>query len=72
MNKLTCSCGNKTNNLKWLNGKAVCNKCQTETLSGKWERKNSQDRQYYAKDIIQPDNPHFKEVYGNSKTKESI
>ena len=64
---MTCLCGAKVNSLKWHNGKAVCDNCWNEALTGKWERKNSQDRQYYAKDILQPNNPHYKEVYGKPK-----
>lgn len=71
-NKLKCSCGRKVNSLRVENGKLVCDYCSHKTLSGQWERNNASDRQYYAKDILQPNDPNFKKVYGNNKAKKSI
>ena len=67
MSKLTCSCGRKTDSIRFVNGKAVCDQCKHENLSGKWIRRVNQDRQHYAKDILQPNNPHYEEVYGNKE-----
>ena len=69
---MKCDCGNKTNILRYKNGKKTCNKCAKLELSGTFLRRLEGEARYYAKDIIQPSDPNFKEVYGegrNIKTK---
>ena len=64
-----CSCGSKTNTIIYKQGKRCCSVCNNSTLSGVWERNNLMERQKYAKDILQPGQAGYEELYGNSKTK---
>lgn len=64
MKKIKCNCGKLVYKIRRINGKIVCDNCQQSNLSGKWERNNAQERQFYARDILQPSDPNFEKVYG--------
>jgi predicted ATPase with chaperone activity len=64
---MLCSCGNKTNTLRFSNGKKTCEKCAKMNLSGTFLRRLEGEALYYKKDILQPSDPNFKEVYGEGK-----
>lgn len=62
---MKCNCGRKTNSLIYRQGKRYCQKCNTQGLSGQWERGQASERAKYAADLIQPkDAENFKKVYG--------
>lgn len=67
-NRFICSCGRKVNSIRRENGKIVCDYCQVKNLSGQWERRINSERQKYEKDILQPTDPRFNEVYGKGKS----
>lgn len=67
-----CDCGQYTNTIKYKQGKRCCEYCSNSSLSGVWERNNSQERSKYAKDILQPGMPGYEQVYGNIKTEKGV
>lgn len=73
MIKLKCACGNKTESIRYVNSKKVCNKCEPKSLSGQWERRIMGERMQHAKDILQKYNKDgsinkdFQEAYGEGR-----
>ncbi len=78
MSLFTCSCGRKTTAISYIDGKKRCYDCKSNTLSGKWERENTMERQYYAKDILQLKNKDgtinqdFVNAYGEKQVKKLL
>lgn len=66
-NVLICSCGNKTTMLRYKNGKKTCNKCNPNNLSGTFLRRMESEIQHYAKDVLQPGQNGFEELYGEGR-----
>lgn len=64
---LKCDCGHKTNILRYKGGKKTCDNCDTINLSGRFLRLLEGEARYYAKDILQPKDKDFKEVYGEGR-----
>lgn len=64
---LKCDCGTKTNTIRYKNGKKTCQNCATLNLSGQFLRRLEGEARYYAKDILQPKDKDFKEVYGEGR-----
>lgn len=66
----TCQCGNKTNKLRYDQGKQVCDKCSPQNLGNIFLRRLEGEKQYYAKDILQKINKDgtinkdYEEAYG--------
>lgn len=68
---MTCDCGMFVTKVRYKGGKKVCENCEPVNLSGSWERNNQQERNKYARDILQPGQEGFKELYGNAKNNTS-
>ena len=64
---MQCDCGQKTNTIRYKNGKKTCQKCAPQNLSGQFLRHMEGERNYYQKDILQPSSPFFKDVYKEGK-----
>lgn len=64
---LPCDCGNKTNAIRYKNGKKTCSKCVKMNLSGEFLRNLEGEARAYAADILQPNNPNFASVYGKGR-----
>jgi hypothetical protein len=64
---LQCKCGTKTNKLRYKNGIKQCDKCSPQNLSGTFLRRLEGEALYYKRDILQPSDPNFKDVYGEGR-----
>ena len=70
---MICQCGWEAKTITYVNGKKTCSYCKPRSLSGQFDRRMNQDRQHFAKDILQKFNKdgsinnNFKEVYGEGR-----
>lgn len=62
-----CACGAATDVIRYVNGKKTCNRCNKPNLSGTFLRRMEGEKQHYAKDILQPGDIGFDELYGTGK-----
>ena len=61
---IKCSCGKQVSKIIYKNGKKTCQYCNPKSLSGQFDRRIGQERQKYQRDILQPGQSGFKEIYG--------
>jgi len=66
-NHITCSCGHQVKVIRYKDGKKTCDYCNPTNLSGTFLRRMEGEKQYYAKDILQPGQDGFEELYGEGR-----
>lgn len=65
--KMTCACGAQMLIIRYKDGKKTCDRCSPVNLSGSFLRRMEAEKQHYAKDLLQPGDDGFKELYGEGK-----
>lgn len=64
---MTCACGWQVNTIRYKDGKKTCDHCAPLNLSGTFLRRMEGEARHYAKDILQPDQDGFTELYGEGR-----
>ena len=67
-NVMKCDCGAKVTALIYhTDGHKTCANCKPTNLSGNFLRRMEGEKQYYAKDLLQPGDEGFEQLYGEGR-----